>query len=92
MGASAIVAARDAAKVRLRRVPRIPAGLGDGGDLLRVARGEDDLVAVVPQHAGEGRSPRARSDDGDVHVEVMKSMETGTPSSPKRSRSWFSTQ
>jgi hypothetical protein len=44
-----------------------------------------------PAHRQAGPAQRAKA--GVVrHVRLMKSIETGTPSRPKRSRSWFSTQ
>ena len=49
------------------RVARVPAGRVDRLGLLRVARRERHLVAVVAQEAGERRPPRARADDDDPH-------------------------
>ena len=82
----------DAREVCRLRVPRVPAGRVDRLGLSRVARRERHLVAVVPQKTRDGGPPRPRSDHDDPHSDVTKSMETGTPSSPKRARSSFSTQ
>jgi glycerol-3-phosphate dehydrogenase len=60
--------------------------------LLRVTARERHVVATIPEEAGEGRPPGAAADDDGAHYLRTKSMETGTPSRSKRSRSWFSTQ
>ncbi len=82
----------DARELRLLRIARVPAGSVDDVDLLGITRCERDVVPVVAQQAGDRRPPRARPDDDDLHWDVTKSMETGTPSRPKRARSSFSTQ
>ena len=82
----------DTGEVGILRVPRVSSRRGDRLGLNRVARGERHLVAVVAQQARERRSPRACADDDGSHSLVTKSMETGTPSRPKRARSSFSTQ
>ena len=83
---------RDPAEVRSGHVARVAPARAHGFDLCGVARGERDVVPVVAQEAAERRPPRAGADHHDLHSEVTKSMETGTPSSPKRRRSSFSTQ
>src|SRR6478736_4530724 len=82
------------AQVDALQVTGIPAGLRDRLRLFGSAAREDDVVAPVEQHACERRSPRARADDEEPHRQdrLTKSIETGTPSRPKRSRRRFSTQ
>ena len=84
----------DVAEVDVRQVARVAAGLGDRRGLLGVAADERDLVVAVGQQAGERGAPGAAPDDDSAHTydRLTKSIETGTPSSSKRSRSWFSTQ
>ena len=55
---------------------------------------EDNVVASVEKDTRERRPPRARADDEEPHRQdrLTKSIETGTPSRPNFSRSWFSTQ
>ena len=62
--------------------------------LLRRATGEHDLVAALEQDTRERRPPGPRADHEKPHRQdrLTKSIETGTPSRPKRSRSRFSTQ
>src|SRR5215217_7780678 len=83
---------RDAGKVRFRQVARVPSGLLDRLCLFRVAAGEGDVVPARGEQAAEGRTPRPGTDNRRPHERLTKSIETGTPSSWKRSRSWFSTQ
>jgi hypothetical protein len=83
---------RDAAQVGVREVARVVSGLLDLARLLGVARGERDVVAARAEQGRERRSPCSGSDDDGVHERRTKSIDTGTPSSSKRSRSWFSTQ
>ncbi len=68
--------------------------LGGGNALVlgRVPARQRHLMPAVSQDTGEGRSPRARSDDGDLHPRRTKSMITGTPSRLNSSRTRFSTQ
>ena len=71
----------------LRPVSRIAAA--SSGAMSR----ERDLEPVVGEEAREARAPRAASDhDRSSHDRRRKSITTGTPSSPNRSRSSFSTQ
>ena len=51
-----------------------------------------DVVPAVAEHAAEDGAPRACADDGDLHVRLTKSMDTGIPCRSKRSRTLFSTQ
>ncbi len=82
----------DSGQVRRLRVARVSTGLRDCLHLCRIARRERHLVPVVAEEAGERRSPRAGADDDGLHSLVTKSIDTGTPSRPKRARSSFSTQ
>jgi len=54
--------------------------------------GEHDVVPAIEQDPCEHGAPRTRTDDEEPHVRRAKSIETGTPSRPKRSRISFSTQ
>ena len=74
------------------RVARIAGRPVDRVRLLRIARRERHVVPVVAEEARRRRPPRPRADDDDSHSDVTKSMDTGTPSSPNRARSSFSTQ
>ncbi len=52
-----------------------------------------DVVAAGAEQPAEDGSPRPLADDDEPHQLLRtKSIETGTPSRSKRSRSWFSTQ
>ena len=57
-----------------------------------IASGQRDLMASPLEQPGERGSPGARADDGNPHPRRTKSMITGTPSSPKFSRTRFSIQ
>ena len=82
------------AEVDALQVAGIPAGRRDRLRLLARAAREDDLVAALEEDARERRPPGARADHEKPHRQdrFTKSIETGTPSRPKRSRSRFSTQ
>jgi hypothetical protein len=80
------------ALVDLLEIARVAARLGDCRRLLRGVAAEHDVVASLEQDVRERRPPRARAGDEKSHVRLTKSIDTGTPSSSKRSRSAFSTQ
>ena len=82
----------DRAQVDLLEIARVASRLGDRGGLLGGVAAEHDVVAALEQDVREGRAPRARAGDEKSHVRLTKSIDTGTPSSSKRSRSEFSTQ
>jgi hypothetical protein len=76
------------------QVVRVPARPRDRLRLLGRVTREHHVVAAVEEHACERRPPRAGADDQEPHRQdrFTKSIETGTPSRPKRARSRFSTQ
>ena len=76
------------------QVVGVPARGRDRLGLLGRAAPEHDLVTALEQDARERRAPRARPDHEKPHRQdrFTKSIETGTPSRTKRSRSRFSTQ
>src|SRR5207302_10524116 len=80
------------AEVDARQVARVAPRLRDRLALLARVTREHDLVSTLEQDVRERRPPRPRPGDEEPHVRRTKSMLTGTPSSPKRSRSSFSTQ
>ena len=82
----------DAAQVDALEVARVASRLGDRLRLLGGVAREHDVVPAVEQHPRERGAPRAGADDEEPHVRRAKSIETGTPSRPKRSRISFSTQ
>jgi len=73
-------------------VTRVASGVRDRARLLRRVAREHDVVLALEQDVRERRPPRAGPCDQEPHVRLTKSIDTGTPSSSKRSRSSFSTQ
>jgi hypothetical protein len=83
----------DVAEVDLGKEARVVAGRPDRGRVVGMVRGERDGEAAVCEEAREPGPPRAAADDeGARHDRRLKSIATGTPSRPNRSRSSFSTQ
>ena len=92
------------AMARGRLHTRLPAfrpaefgSLSDGfnrmAQALEESLAQNRQLALVAQQSSEGRSPRAASEDDDVHhSDRWKSIDTGTPWSSNRARSSFSTQ
>src|SRR5436190_198065 len=82
------------AEVDALQVMGIRAGRRDRFRLLARAARQGDLVPAVEEDARERRPPGSRADHQKAHCQdrFTKSIETGTPSRTKRSRSRFSTQ